>query len=120
MLIRNSADTDTASTSKRTARARKTSEEREERQRRYYERLTAVNGVVIPSKLAAGETPVPKNNKANGNGKYPCVICGGLHPQKYHVQSHFAVCVEANGNPTGARWDDAWNGVGARTTAQDG
>ncbi|CAD6590563.1 MAG: hypothetical protein ASARMPREDX12_004419 [Alectoria sarmentosa] len=102
-----SADTEDSSAPKNTARARRTTEQRDKRQRQYYERLAAVNGVIIASKLAPGETPARRNYEASGNPKHQCPICGGLHNRKYQVQSHFAPCVERNGNPTGARWDDA-------------
>ncbi|KAF6224543.1 hypothetical protein HO173_013032 [Letharia columbiana] len=108
-----SDNTDSPS-SKRTARSPTTKEQRDVRQRQYRERLAAVNGVVIPSRLAPGETPTRRNYEPSANRKYQCPICGGYYGRKEHVQSHFAVCVETNGNPTGARWDEAWNGAPSR------
>ena len=82
-------------------------QQRDERQSRYHERLAAVNGVVIPSKLPPGTIPVPRNHAASGDHRFVCPICGSSSAHAYHVQSHFPNCVERNGNPTGARWDDA-------------
>ena len=89
-----------------------------ERQRRYHERLAAVNGVVIPSKLAPGQIPRQKITDTSADGTYACPICGSLYKRQYHVQSHFAHCVENNGNPTGARYDDVWNGAASRAEVQ--
>lgn len=90
------------------ARNQRTAKQRSEQSNRYHARLAAVNGVEVPSKLAPGETPVRRNINTSEDYKHPCPICGRLHKSRNHVQSRFAACVETNGNPTGARWDDAW------------
>lgn len=107
-LTSHSLSTDAPSTSKRTARVQgqTTQEQRDERQRQFRARLKAVNGVVIPSKLAPGETPFKKVLQTGNGRRHQCPICGSKHNTRYHVQSHFAVCVGINGNPTGARWND--------------
>ncbi|CAF9943338.1 MAG: hypothetical protein ALECFALPRED_011077 [Alectoria fallacina] len=71
------------------------------------DRLDAVNGVVIPSKLAEGE--LPKNLASQACADTPlhllCPICRGAFGKRDHVKSHFPACVERNGNPYGMRWD---------------
>ena len=71
------------------------------------DRLEAVNGVVIPSKLAEGELPknLASRTRANTPLHWLCPICRGAFGQKDHVKSHFPACVERNGNPYGMRWD---------------
>ena len=86
-------------------------EERDARKRHFYERLATVNGIITPSKLPPGETPIRAIYDTSEDRKYACPICGELHKKKYHVQSHFASCAERNGNPRGARWDDACRGT---------
>ena len=98
---------------KRAAYASRPKEQRDKRQRIFHARLAAVNGVVIPSTLAPGEVPQPKNPQSE-DCKYQCPICRGWYKRRYHVQSHFAKCVEMYGNPNGARWDDTWKDVACR------
>ena len=79
-------------------------------QKRFYERLNAVNGVVIPSKLRAGESPVKIISRANNLTPRPflCPICKGSFAKRDGVKSHFVPCVEHNGNPDGVRFDHAF------------
>ena len=73
-----------------------------------HDRLDAVNGVVIPSKLADGRVPTNLGSKAR-DGKTLnlfCPLCKGAFGKKDHVKSHFPACVKRNGNPDGRKWDD--------------
>lgn len=106
-------------------------EQRNARNKKAAAYLAAVNGVVIPSKLAPSEPPNRGfsntaghsniNNSILASGhtsikddsgdaqkrKHLCPVCGTRFPKMHHVKAHFAPCVKRNGNPTGARWDDA-------------
>ena len=79
-------------------------------QKRFYERLNPVNGVAIPSKLRAGESPVKFISRANNLTPRPflCPICKGSFAKRDGVKSHFVACVEQNGNPDGVRFDHAF------------
>ena len=70
-------------------------------------RLDAVNGVVIPSKLLPGLLPNKHQSKANADAHLSmfCPRCDGAFAKRDHVKSHFAACVGRNGNPDGLRWD---------------
>ncbi|CAD6568604.1 MAG: hypothetical protein ASARMPREDX12_001594 [Alectoria sarmentosa] len=81
--------------------------ELKERNRNAKERLAAVNGIVIPSKLSAGQLPSQGTFERNERQKNPCIICGRKFVEKRQVRAHSVTCVKRNGNPTGARWDDA-------------
>ena len=78
------------------------------RSRTMHDRLAAVNGVVIPSKNPPGTKPVIQISQAVDTDylPYTCPICKSLYGTPAHVKSHFPACVERNGNPTGARWDN--------------
>lgn len=75
--------------------------------RAYSEKLAAVDGTVIPSKVPAGQQPWKHHlfdpDKAQNYSK-SCVICGSGFSTTANVRSHFVACVMKNGNPTGARW----------------
>lgn len=86
----------------------KTAEQRAARLQRDADRLAAVNGVVIPSRLKPGQPPLQIDSVSSEGRIYPCTVCRKKFARKLHVRSHFATCVRNNGNPTGARWDDAW------------
>ena len=79
-----------------------------ERTRYMIDKLNAVNGVVIPSRLAAGEVPeiLPSHAKPSTPLRFACPLCQGPFARKDHVRSHFPACVERNGNPDGLRWND--------------
>ncbi len=72
-------------------------------------RLAAVNGVVIPSKVAPGNRPNQGKliNYISGAQDSECNICGRGFSSPSHARPHFAVCVGRNGNPYGVKWDDA-------------
>lgn len=72
------------------------------------DRLAACNGITIQSKLPAGQRPSQGIKKGNERKGHPCIICDRKFVRKHHVRAHFPTCVERNGNPAGARWDDAW------------
>lgn len=73
-----------------------------------HEKLAAVNGVVIPSKLDPGTKPTPQQSHADDQSylSHTCTICKSRFGKTSHVKSHFPACVERFGNPNGARWDD--------------
>lgn len=77
------------------------------RMRRMHSRLNAVNGVVIPSKLAEGQVPVKVRSHTHGNKplRLFCPRCKGAYAEKSHVKSHFPACVDRNGDPEGLTWD---------------
>ena len=81
------------------------------------EKLAKVSGVVIPSKLPPGKTPLKaqKTRPAKPGLErlriMKCPICSYTASRAREIRSHFLACVEANGNPTGARWDDTFNFV---------
>lgn len=79
-----------------------------ERTRHMVDRLNAVDGIVIPSRLAAGEVPeiLPSRAKPFTPLPFSCPLCQGPFARKDHVRSHFPACVERNGNPDGLRWND--------------
>lgn len=74
------------------------------------EGLAAVNGIVIKYKLSAGQRSSQGIYKMNQRKVHPCIICDRKFARRHHVRVHFPTCVKQNGNPTGAKWDDAWNG----------
>lgn len=82
-------------------------------------RLAKVNGIVIPSKLPEGQQPLKarKTHPINTNAKLDpdrsktCPICGHASSKASNIRPHFVACVKANGNPTGARWDDNFSYV---------
>ena len=75
--------------------------------------LAAVNGVFHPSPLGTGQSPWQGNWVNTTDKIHPCIICGRKFARKYQVKSHFPTCVARNGNPSAARWDDAWTGGAA-------
>ena len=76
------------------------------------DRFAATNGIVIPSRLPAGQLPDKgRAGKENERKIHPCIICGRKFEKRSHVKEHFGVCVERNGNPTGARWNDELDGT---------
>ncbi len=94
-------------------------EERDARKRHFDERLATVNGIITPSKLPPGEAPIRAIYDTSEDRIYACPICGELHKRTSHVKSHFASCAENNGNPRGARWDDAWRGTMSRAAVMN-
>lgn len=79
-----------------------------ERTKKRNDRLSAVNGVVIPSKLAVGQLPYKGPSQAGDSAtlNLSCPLCKGLFGKMDHVKSHFPACVDRNGNPDGLRWND--------------
>ena len=71
--------------------------------------FAAVNEVVIPSKLPPGESPDQGFWVEKEFNVHPCSICARRFARKSQVKSHMPACVTRNGNPDGARWDDAWS-----------
>ena len=73
---------------------------------KFRDSLTAYSGVVIPSRLPPGQSPV-KFVSSKRQGSHLCAVCsGGPFSYIYHVKSHFNNCVRKNGNPRGANWYD--------------
>lgn len=87
----------------------RTLKQRQERNANEAKALAAVNGVIIPSKVAPGASPNQGKWQDGPSMVYPCSICERKFKESYQVKSHMAFCVSKNGNPTGAFWDDAWN-----------
>ena len=83
----------------------------DERYRKSEEGLAAVNGIIIPSKLSTGQVLSQGDYERNEHQVHPCIICDRKFAMRHQVRSHFIACVKRNGNPTGARWNDAWNGA---------
>lgn len=79
------------------------------RHRKTEECLAAVNGIVIQSKLSAGQAPNQGDYERNERQVHPCIICDRRFATRDQVGLHFSACVKRNGNPNGARWNDAWN-----------
>ena len=79
-----------------------------ERTKKTKDRLNAVNGVVIPSKLAVGQSPwmAPAQPGYSATLNFACPLCKGYFSRMDHVRSHFPACVDRNGNPDGLRWND--------------
>ena len=75
--------------------------------------LAAVNGVSSHMRLNTGQSPWQGSWVNTPDKIHPCPICRRRFARKYHVQSHFPTCVARNGNPSAARWDDAWRGGAA-------
>lgn len=78
----------------------------------FEERLASVNGVVIPSRVPEGEElyrkrPLHSNiRRVKQKSRMTCIICDADCKDQRGLRAHFVVCVERNGNPNGARWDD--------------
>ena len=76
-----------------------------------------MNGVVKPSKLRTGQSPITnpwasrrdrdviKFQKRNKR----CPICGDCYTRINRLKNHFIHCVQRNGNPQGFHWNDAPN-----------
>ena len=79
-----------------------------ERTKKRNDRLSAVNGVVIPSKLAVGQLPYtgPCQPGDSATLNLSCPLCKGPFGKMDHVRSRFPACVDRNGNPDGLRWND--------------
>lgn len=76
---------------------------------KFYDRLNAVNGVVIPPKRPPRMTPQTQHSKPYPSTpfqQFSCPLCKSLFGRRDHVRSHFVACVNRNGNPDGLRWDD--------------
>ena len=74
----------------------------------FNDKLAAVNGIIIPSKLLPGTLPIKHKSMASPDAHLTmlCPRCKGAFGKRDHVKSHFAACVGRNGNPGGLRWDD--------------
>ncbi len=76
------------------------------------QKLAEVNGVIIPSKIQAGQKPIkapktrPLTTGLDSKRTNTCPICGHAATKASNIRGHFVACVKRNGNPTGARWDD--------------
>ena len=81
---------------------------RSERKTKFDNRLRAVSGVVIPSKLPPGKSPQSVTSQAvsSTSSCFLCPLCKSPFARKDHVKSHFATCVDRYGNPEGLRWHD--------------
>lgn len=103
-------DSQTSASASQSSHSSPTSKPKQsERTRIENDKMNAVSGVVIPSKLAEGKSPM-MNVGSYASGHTPrnffCPLCKGAFGKKDHVKSHFPSCVGRNGNPDGLRWDD--------------
>lgn len=78
----------------------------------YKVKLNAVSGVVFPSKLKRGQSPIksPYGSTARNrdqNRDKTCAICGDCFTTAYRLKCHFIHCVGRNGNPQGYYWNGA-------------
>ena len=77
------------------------------RKKTFHDRLNAVNGVVIPPKVSARKIVQSQSQSRSSTPlHFSCPVCKSPFGKRDHVRSHFAACVERNGNPGGLRWDD--------------
>ena len=78
------------------------------RKTKFNNRLNAVNGVVIPSKLPAVKPAHSPPSKPGSSilSQLSCPLCKCSFARRDHIRSHFPACVDRNGNPDGLRWDD--------------
>ena len=83
----------------------------------FEERFIAVNGIIIPSKIPQGGQ-VYKKKPWRGEealwvkkARMTCIICGSGCQDKRGLRDHFVACVDRNGNPNGACWDDSLNPI---------
>ena len=68
----------------------------------------AVNGIVSPSRLKPGQSPIkfPEGGKLTKNYyKNKCLICGDYFSCRDILKTHFVDCVGRNGNPQGFYWN---------------
>ena len=91
---------------------KKTAVQNKERNAKAERNLAAVNGVIIPSKVAPGESPAQGGWKDSDRMVHACSICERRFAARHQVKSHMLACVKRNGNPNGVRWDDAWAQAG--------
>lgn len=84
-------------------------------------RFTAVNGVMVPSKIPPGGHLYKKPERPSWEKKTKniCSICGSDCYDKRGLRDHFVVCVGRNGNPNGACWDDSLKLLEAANTRSD-
>ena len=75
-----------------------------------------VNGVVSPSLLEPGQSPIRSpfvSKKGNSVGfrarDKRCPICGDGFRKPCELKPHFVACVRRNGNPQGFYWDGTLN-----------
>lgn len=79
---------------------------------KFEKRLATVNGVVVTSKIPQGGQLHKKKpwtvKRAGRDTKtiMTCSICNSTCRDLRELRGHFVVCVDRNGNPYGARWDD--------------
>lgn len=86
-------------------------QEPSKRAKRFWSKLKASSGVVFASQLQPGQSPFkPKDltryRHADRVRNVSCPICRALFASPYHIQAHFPVCVQRNGNPDGLFWDE--------------
>lgn len=68
----------------------------------------AANGVVSPSRLKPGQSPIksPGGGKSTVNRyRNKCLICDDFYPCRKSLKTHFVDCVGRNGNPQGLYWN---------------
>ena len=88
----------------------------------FEQQLAQVNGVITPSKLQPGQQPLRPQRSIPHNPDldlHMCPICGHTATQAIFIKAHFLGCVETNGNPTGACWDDSVNVLQSHSLEHD-
>lgn len=68
----------------------------------------AVNGIVSPSRLKPGQSPIkfPEGGQFTKNRyRNKCLICGDFFSCRDRLKTHFVDCVSRNGNPQGFYWN---------------
>ena len=69
--------------------------------------LARYDGVFWPDKVPAGHQPTqPFRPVPPTNPTKRCSRCRALFARKWHVKSHWAACIKANGNPQALNWDN--------------
>ena len=70
--------------------------------------FNAANGVMSPSRLKPGQSPIRSpegGNRTNNHYNNKCLICGDFFSYRYRLKTHFIDCVGRNGNPQGLYWN---------------
>ena len=69
--------------------------------------LALYDGVFWPDLVPVGQQPTqPVRPVPPTNPTKRCSRCRALFARKWHVKSHWAACIKANGNPQALNWDN--------------
>ena len=67
-----------------------------------------MGGKVYKKRSSRNDRPNPQRKS-----RMTCVICDADCKDLRGLRNHFVTCVDRNGNPNGARWDDALENAAA-------